>query len=81
MKHIPNVIDMAHIIAEHALISRKDDIKIYGYNKEGILFELYSRRVADPDNPENVIYQEYTNNQHKNHNLPDKIYYIPEMGL
>ena len=80
---------MAHIIAEDALISRKDDIKIYGYNKEGILFELYSGRVADPDDPENVtsakenklevsfpwILQEYTNNQHKNHKLPDKIDY------
>ena len=45
---------MAHIIAGHASISRKDGVKISGYNNEGILFELYSGRVADPGDPENA---------------------------
>ena len=56
MNHIPNavVIDMAHIIAEHALVSRREDVQKYGYNEEGILFEPYSGRVADPDDPKTV---------------------------
>ena len=56
MKHIPNVvvIDMAHIIAKHVLVSRREDVQKYGYNEEGIPFEPYSGRVADPDDPENV---------------------------
>ena len=56
MNHIPNavVIDMAHIIAEHALVSRREHVQKYGYNEEGILFEPYSGRVADPDDPETV---------------------------
>ena len=63
MKHIPNVvvIDMGHIIAKHALVSRRGDVQKYGYNEEGILFEPYSGRVADPDNPENVTNAEENN--------------------
>ena len=86
-KHLPNVvvIDMAHIIAKPALISRREDVQKYGYNEEGILFQPYSGRVADPDDPENVtnakennlelsfpwIFQEHTNNQYSNHKLSD----------
>ena len=56
MKHIPNVVvtDTSHLIAKHALISRREDVQKCGYNEEGILFEPYSGRVADPDDPENV---------------------------
>ena len=56
MKHIPNVvvIDMTHIIAKYALISRKEDLQKYGYNEKGILFELCSGRVVDPEEQENV---------------------------
>ena len=71
------------------LIFGKGDVKKYGYNKGGILFEPYSGRVADADDPENVtsakennlelslpwILQEYTNNQDKNHRLPDNLDY------
>ena len=87
MKHIPNVVvtDTSHIIAKHALISRREDVQKYGYNEEGILFESYSGRVANPDDPENVtnakeinlellfpwILQEHTNNQYSNHKLSD----------
>ena len=88
MKHIPNVvvIDTAHIIAKHALVSRRG-VQKYGYNEEGILFEPYYGRVADPDDPENVtnakennlelsfpwILEEHTNNQYNNHKLSDKM--------
>ena len=87
MKHIPNVvvIDMAYIIARHALVSRREDVQKYGYNEEGILFRPYSDRVADPDDSENVtiakennlelsfpwILQEHTINQYSNHKLSD----------
>ena len=56
MKHIPNVvvIYMTHIIAKHALVSRREDVQRYEYSEEGILFGPYSGRVADPDDPENV---------------------------
>ena len=56
MEHLPNitVIDMAHIVANHALISRKEDVIKYGYDENGILFKPYNGRVADPENPENV---------------------------
>ena len=56
MKHIPNVvlIDMAHIIAKHALISRREDVQKYGYNEEGVLFQPYPGRMTDPDDPENM---------------------------
>ena len=56
LKYIPNVvlIDMAHIIAKHALISRREEVQKYEYNQEGILFEPYYGRVADPDDPKNV---------------------------
>ena len=86
MKHIPNVvvIDMAHIIAKHALVSRRD-VQKCGYNEEGILVEPYSGRVADPDDPEHMtnakennlelsfpwILQEHINNQYSNHKLSD----------
>ena len=79
MKHIPYVvvIDMALITAKHALVSRREDVQKYEYNEEGILFEPYSGRVADPDDSETVtnvkennlelpfpwILQEHTNNQ------------------
>ena len=80
---------MAHIIAKHALIHRKDNIKKYDSNKEGIMSEPYSGIVTDTDDPENVTnakennlelsfpwtLQEYTNDQHKNHRLPDNIDY------
>ena len=78
MKHIPNVvvIDMAYINPNHALVSRREDVQKYGYNEEGILFEPYSGRVEDRDDPENVtnakesnlelsfpwVLQEHTNN-------------------
>ena len=87
IKHIPIVvlIDVAHIIAKHALISRREDVQKYGYNEEGILFQPYSGRVADPYDPENVtnakennlelsfpwILQEHPNNQYSNHKLSD----------
>ena len=50
LKYIPNVvlIAMAHIIAKHALISRREEVQKYEYNQEGILFEPYYGRVADP---------------------------------
>ena len=56
MEHLPNitVIDMAHIVANHALTSRKEDVIKYGYDENGILFKPYNGRVADPENPENV---------------------------
>ena len=56
MKHIANVvvIDMTHIIAKYALISRKEDVQKYGYNEKGTLFESCSGRLADPDEQENV---------------------------
>ena len=56
MEHLPNimVIDMAHIVASHALVSRKEDVIKYGYDENGISFEPYNGRVADPENPENV---------------------------
>ena len=89
MKHIPNVvvIGMAHIIAKHALVSRREDVQKYGYNEEGILFEPYYGRVADPDDSENMtnakennlelafpwILEEHTNNQYNNHKLSDKM--------
>ena len=87
IKHIPIVVltDTAHIIAKHALISRREDVQKYGYNEEGILFEPYSDRMADPDDPENVtnakennlklsfpwILEEHTNNQYSNQKLLD----------
>ena len=56
MKHIPNVvlIDMAHIIAKHALISRREDVQKYGYNEEGVLFQPYPGTMTDPDDSENM---------------------------
>ena len=56
VKYIPNVvvIDMAHIIAKHMLISKKDDVNKNRYNEEGNLFEPYSGSVAGPDDPANV---------------------------
>ena len=80
---------MTHIIAKHALIYRKDNIKKYDSNKEGIMSEPYSGIVTDTDDPENVTnakennlelsfpwtLQEYSNDQHKNHRLPDNIDY------
>ena len=56
MEHLPNitVIDMAHIAANHALASRKEDVMKYGYDENGILFKPYNSRVADPENPKNV---------------------------
>ena len=56
MEHLPNiaVIDMAHIVANHALVSRKENMIKYGYDENGILFKPYNGRVADPENPENV---------------------------
>ena len=56
MEHLPNitVIDMAHIVANHALTSRKEDVIKYGYDENGILFKPYNGRVVDPENPENV---------------------------
>ena len=56
MEHLPNiaVIDMVHIVANHALVSRKEDVIKYGYDENGILFKPYNGRVADPENPENV---------------------------
>ena len=90
MKHIPYVvvIDMALITAKHALVSRREDVQKYEYNEEGILFEPYSGRVADPDDSETVtnvkennlelpfpwILQEHTNNQ--SHHPITKVTYI-----
>ena len=56
MEHLPNVtvIDMDHIVANHALVSRKEDVIKYGYNENGILFKTYNAKVADSENPENV---------------------------
>ena len=56
MEHLPNitVIDTAHIVANHALVSRNEDVIKYGYNENGILFKTYNARVADPENPENA---------------------------
>ena len=56
MEHLPNitVIDMAHIGANHALLSRKEDVMKYGYDQNGILFKPHSGSVADPENPEIV---------------------------
>ena len=49
MKHIPNVvlIDMAHIIAKHVLMLRREDVQNYANNEEGVLFEPYFGRVAE----------------------------------
>ena len=56
MEHLPNITvsDMDHIVANHALVSRKEDVIKYGYNENGILFKPYNARVADSENPENV---------------------------
>ena len=56
MEHLPNitVIDMAHIVANHALLSRKEDVIKYGPDENGILFKPYNGKVEDPENPENV---------------------------
>ena len=53
MEHLPNitVIDIAHIVANHALVSRKDDVIKYGYGGSIILCEPYNGRVADPEKP------------------------------
>ena len=45
---------MNHIVANHALVSRKEEVIKYGYDENGILFRPYNSRVADPENPENV---------------------------
>ena len=56
IEHSPDVtvIDMAHIVANHVVGSRKEDVIKYGYNENGILFEHHNGRVADPENLENV---------------------------
>ena len=56
MEHLPNitVIDMAYIVAKHALVSRKEYVMKYVYDQNGILFKPYSGSVAVPENPENV---------------------------
>ena len=45
---------MAHIVANHALVSRKEDMVKFGYDENGILRKPYNGRIADPENPENV---------------------------
>ena len=56
MEHFSNiaVIDMAHIVANYALVSRKEDVIKYGYNENGILFKPYNGRLADTENPKDV---------------------------
>ena len=56
MVHLPNitVTDRANIVANHALVSRKEDMIKYGYDENLILFKTYKGRVADPEDPENV---------------------------
>ena len=79
IKHTPNVvvIDVTSIIGKHSLISRKDDLKKYGYHAEGILFQPYFGRVADPHDPHDLellfpsILQAPSNNQYSNYKLSD----------
>ena len=56
MEQLPNVtvIDMAHSVANHALVSRKEVVIKYGYDESGVLLKPYNGRVADTENPENV---------------------------
>ena len=56
MVHLPNitVTDRANIVANHALVSRKEDMIKYGYDENLILFKPYKGRVPDPEDPENV---------------------------
>ena len=56
MEHWPNItfIDTAHIVANHALVYRKEDVIKYGYNENGFFFKSHNDRVADPENPENI---------------------------
>ena len=51
MEHLPNirVIDMTHLVVNHALVSRKEDVIKYGDDENGILNKLYNGRVADPE--------------------------------
>ena len=56
MEHLPNitVIDMARVVTNQALVSKKEDMMKYGYDENGILFKPYNSRVADSENTENV---------------------------
>ena len=56
MEQLPNVtvIDMAHSVANHALVSRKENVIKYGYDENGVLLIPYNGRAADPENPEIV---------------------------
>ena len=45
---------MAHIVANHALVYRKEDVIKYGYDENRFFFKFYNDRVADPENPENI---------------------------
>ena len=56
VEHLPNItaIDMVYVVANHALVSRKEDVMKYGYDQNGILFKPYRGSVAVPENPENV---------------------------
>ena len=56
-KHTPNVVivDMAHIIASHASVSRRQDVsRLNKGNDAGLLFFPFDGRVADPEDPSNV---------------------------
>ena len=53
MELVPNitVIDMVHIVANHTLVSRKEDVIKCGYDENIILCEPHNGRDADPENP------------------------------